>query len=178
MTTAAARADAPTARLVIEGMTEQELTYRVRRGDNLTRIADRNGMSLNELCELNGLDPKRPIHVGQRLRIRTGKMSGGEDVGTYVVKRGDNLSSIASRLGMTLTELRSLNNLPRNASTIHAGQKLLVAADRVHVVQRGDTLLEIAGRYGVGLTELLRVNSLRQADLIHPGQSLRIPGGR
>lgn len=177
VTTAAGRLDAPTARLVIEGLEEEEVTYRVRRGDNLTKIADRNGMGLEELCDLNGIDPRRPIHVGQRLRVRTGKMSGGDDVETYVVRRGDTLSTIAERAGMSLTALRSLNSLPRDASTIRVGQRLQVVAGPVHVVRRGDTLLGIAGRYGVGLSELLHLNRMRSADLIHPGQSLRIPSG-
>ena len=44
--------------------------YRVRRGDSLTRIAQRNGMTLNRLLELNGMSIEDVIVPGQAIRIR------------------------------------------------------------------------------------------------------------
>jgi len=44
--------------------------YNVRKGDNLGRIAARNGMSLSSLCRLNGINAKTKIRPGQRLRVR------------------------------------------------------------------------------------------------------------
>jgi LysM repeat protein len=44
--------------------------YRVRRGDNLTRIAQRNGMTLNRLLELNGMSIEEVIVPGQVIRIQ------------------------------------------------------------------------------------------------------------
>jgi membrane-bound lytic murein transglycosylase D len=101
---------------------------------------------------------------------------------TYVVKSGDTLSRIAQAHGLTLAELRDLNDIARGSSMLRVGQKLVVGAGRagasrdVHVVRRGDTLREIALRYGVKLIDLLAENSLSASTVIHPGQSLRIPG--
>ncbi|MDD5186539.1 MAG: M23 family metallopeptidase [Paludibacter sp.] len=44
--------------------------YSVRKGDNLGRIAARNGTSVNTLCRLNRIKPKTAIRPGQRLRVR------------------------------------------------------------------------------------------------------------
>ena len=45
-------------------------TYRVRKGDSLSRIASRNGTTVNRLCRLNGLTTSSKLKVGQRLRLR------------------------------------------------------------------------------------------------------------
>ena len=44
--------------------------YTVRKGDNLRKVAARNGLSLKSLCKLNGLKTKARIKKGQQLRIR------------------------------------------------------------------------------------------------------------
>jgi len=44
--------------------------YSVRKGDNLGKIAARNGTSINALCRMNGIKPKTHVKQGQRIRIR------------------------------------------------------------------------------------------------------------
>ncbi len=111
----------------------------------------------------------------------------------HVVRRGDSLDLIARRYGATVEGLRRANGL--TSSLIHPGQSLRVpgaeqradrtaggsgetpasAAAAVHVVRRGDSLERIARRYGATVEGLRRTNGLRSS-LIHPGQSLRVPG--
>ena len=45
-------------------------TYRVRRGDSLSRIASRNGTTVAKLCRLNGLKTTSKLKIGQRLKLR------------------------------------------------------------------------------------------------------------
>jgi N-acetylmuramoyl-L-alanine amidase len=97
--------------------------------------------------------------------------------GAYVVKRGDSLSEIAERFGLSLAELKRLNNLRSN--TIQIGQRLtLPGAEpfRVseHTIQRGETLSEIAELYSVSLSSLRQANNL-SGDRIMVGQTLKIP---
>lgn len=115
---------------------------------------------------------------------------------TYVVKRGDVLSKIATRFGITARELAEINNI-KDPNKIRVGQKLLLpdyaggAAPRpaaretepvavgegsVYVVQAGDNLSKIASRHGVKLAELRAANNL-QGDKILVGQKLVIPSG-
>lgn len=49
---------------------QQNATYTVMAGDNLFRIATNHGLTLNKLCELNGIKPNSVISAGQVLRIK------------------------------------------------------------------------------------------------------------
>lgn len=44
--------------------------YTVRRGDTLSRIASRNGVTVRQLCKLNGLTTKSKLQPGKKLRLR------------------------------------------------------------------------------------------------------------
>ena len=116
-------------------------------------------------------------------------------VTVHAVRRGDSLERIARRYGATVEGLRRANGL--GSSLIHPGQSLRIpGAERpagggaggsvetpaanaavVHVVRRGDSLERIARRYGATVEGLRRANGLGSS-LIHPGQSLRLPGAR
>lgn len=45
-------------------------TYKIRRGDNLGKIAARNGMSVSQLCKLNGISKNTTIRAGKVLRVQ------------------------------------------------------------------------------------------------------------
>ena len=47
--------------------------YRVRTGDTLSHICSRHGLTLNELCRLNGIAADAVIYPGQRLIVRAAK---------------------------------------------------------------------------------------------------------
>jgi N-acetylmuramoyl-L-alanine amidase len=97
---------------------------------------------------------------------------------SYVVKRGDSLSEIAVRFGVSLAELKSGNGL--RSDVIHIGQTLSIpgagtlTAISEHRISRGETLSEIAQRYRVSLSSLRRANNL-SGDKIMVGQVLKIP---
>ena len=97
--------------------------------------------------------------------------------GSYIVKSGDSLSVIAQRFGLTINELKSLNNLSSN--TIRIGQEITLPGGGLlaiseHTIQRGETLSEIAARYSVSLANLRSANNL-PSDKILVGQVLKIP---
>lgn len=43
--------------------------HTIRRGENLSLIARKYGLTVNELCSINGITPRNPIHPGQQLRV-------------------------------------------------------------------------------------------------------------
>ncbi|MDQ3856113.1 MAG: LysM peptidoglycan-binding domain-containing protein [Chloroflexota bacterium] len=43
--------------------------YRVQAGDTLTGLAERYGLTVEELAALNGLDPQAQLEVGQELKV-------------------------------------------------------------------------------------------------------------
>lgn len=46
-----------------------EKYHTVRRGENLSLIARKYGLTVNDLCTINGITPRNPIHSGQKLRV-------------------------------------------------------------------------------------------------------------
>lgn len=101
---------------------------------------------------------------------------------TYIVSRGDSLSAIAERNNVSLSLLKSSNNLRSN--TIRIGQELIIPSALAvsarslsfieHVIARGETLSGIAIDYSVSL-QRIRETNLLNSDTIRAGQILRIP---
>ncbi len=106
--------------------TKYKRYHRVRRGENLTLIARKYGTSVSRLQKMNGLRKGR-IYVGQKLRLMLGPAVAKTKVRRYKIRRGDNLSTIAKRFGLTIRKLKKLNNLRSNR--ILRGQYLTVAAN-------------------------------------------------
>ena len=107
--------------------------YYVHQGDTLYRIARNNGISLSTLLEWNNLSVDSPIYPGQGLIVSYGSSSSSEESNTttqssestYTVKAGDGLWRIAKNYGLTLDELKSMNQLTSNI--IQPGQVLIVS---------------------------------------------------
>ena len=110
--------------------------YYVHSGDSLYRIAHNHGISLTTLLEWNHLSVDSIIHPGQGLIVSDGSSSSTEEAEetaassestetTYTVQPGDGLWRIAKNHGLTLDELKSINQLTSNI--IQPGQVLIVS---------------------------------------------------
>jgi membrane-bound lytic murein transglycosylase D len=106
------------------------VTHRVARGETLTHIARRHGVAVGALRAANpGANPNR-LQVGQRLEVpsRGGTVAVSEarpSWKTYRVRRGDTLSHIAARHGVTVRQIRQWNGI---GTRIYAGQQLRLQA--------------------------------------------------
>jgi LysM repeat protein len=100
----------------------------VQRGENLFRIALRYGLTYQVVAAANGIANPNHIYVGQRLVIpgRGSTTPSPSPSGqTYTVQRGDTLSSIALRFGVSTWALAQANGI-RNPSLIYVGQVLRI----------------------------------------------------
>lgn len=104
--------------------------HRVARGETLTHIARRHGVRVDAIRQANpGVNPHR-LQVGQTLRIPAGGvvLAGGPaqpSWTTYRVRRGDTLSHIAVRHGVTVRQIRQWNGI---GTRIYPGQQLRIQA--------------------------------------------------
>ena len=102
-------------------------SYTVVKGDTLSGIGQKTGTDWHEIADLNNITAPYVIYPGQILRLPgsaskppvlptppASRPSGG----SYTVKAGDTLSSIASKHGTTWQELARINNLS-NPDLIH-----------------------------------------------------------
>lgn len=82
-------------------------TYRIRRGETLTEIAQRHNVSLAELQQVNGLSDPHTVKAGARLKIPPKSLPEriGDSAAVYVVRAGDTLWEIAKKFGITIQQL-------------------------------------------------------------------------
>lgn len=157
--------------------TQTRVVYTVRRGDSLTKIGEKYGVSVAQLRAWNNLRSST-IQVGQRLYLyeNGSRQVADNKPAEHRVRRGDTLGKIASTYGVSVSQLKSWNNL--KSSTIVPGQRLALNGSDgnsavTHRVVRGDSLGKIARRYGVSVRQIKDWNGLR-TNTIYPGQRLTI----
>ena len=162
--------------------------YTVKPNDSWWAIANRYGMSMYTLAQINGATVNTVIHPGQVLRVADNGQ--GQEVANqvsqpvaqpqgqyYTVQYGDSFWSIANKHRMNMYTLAANNGLSIN-SVIYPGQRLRVngrvsqPAQRVHYVRYGETLSGIATSMNTTVGHLQTVNGIRNANFIYVGQRI------
>ena len=159
---------------IIEDDVPNENIYIVKSGDTLYSIANKYGMSVQELKDLNKLT-SNTLSIGQQLVVSEGNAG---TLDTYTVKAGDTLYSIANKYGLTVNELKQLNNLTSDILSI--GQVLNISnsntslPSNTYTVKSGDSLYSIAKKYGITVDALKSANG-KTSNLLSIGEILVIP---
>ena len=167
--------------------------YRVKRGDSLYKIARRHKTTVRRLRRANNIRSNSSfLRIGQRIKIPAKKLVASKSAGKrelaqagkkefHVVKKGQSLSVVARLYGLSLSQLKKLNNI-QGSPLIHPGQKLRIKSPKpsqnkktYHVVRRGETLIEIAKKYNISLPRLMKENSLDFRSVLLTGTRLIIP---
>lgn len=182
--------------------TSTGLNYTVTDGDNLWSVARQFDVSVAAVTEANpGIDPAH-LRIGQSLAIP----GSGQPVAAaaparntnqtaYTVADGDNLWSIAHRLGVNVSELKRAN-AGLDPLRLHPGQVLTLPASAraendkkdvrpehaaneagLYPVAKGDTLWSLARRFGVSLEAMLSLNGELNPSKLQVGQLVTIPSG-
>ena len=101
-------------------------SYKVRKGDTLSVIAQRMHVSVSTLRKSNKLS-KNTIKVGQILKVNGSsnlRLAKNNDSIIYKVRKGDSLSSIAKRHGVNIKDVLRWNNVISNVKHLQPGDKL------------------------------------------------------
>ena len=110
--------------------TSSETIYIVKKGDTLSGIASRYGTTYQVLASYNGISNPNVISIGQTIKIPNGTMSHITNTSsrTYIVKKGDTLSGIASKYGTTYQKIYNDNKsvIGSNPNLIKPGQVLTI----------------------------------------------------
>ena len=168
--------------------------YKVRQGDSLYKIARQHRTTVKKIRRENRLGNSSFLMIGQKLKIPTRQLVASQKSSNkrspasvnktfHIVHKGQTLSYIARRYGLTLAQFKKLNNIQGNP-IIHPGQKLRIkkrtpasqsSNSIYHVVQRGDTLIGIAKKHKVPLPKLMKANSMSFKSMLLTGTRLIIP---
>lgn len=195
-----------TLKKIIDGGDGERIVYRVKKGDYLGKIAGMYRVSVAQIKRWNNLK-SNDISIGQRLVIYKG---GGPSVSssssssasssssttgnkiTYTVKKGDVLGEIAENHNVSVSDLKSWNNLSSNM--IKVGQKLVIytkgsapsasssttskqvaKGHSTYTVKSGDSFYSIAKDYpGVSADNIMEYNGMKSSNL-KPGMVIKIP---
>ncbi len=169
--------------------------HRIRRGENLYSIARRYSVNVADLRDWNNV-PGNKIYAGQRLKIYTDRTAIADNTSTsprtnlyrYRVRRGDTISELAERFGVSTSQVRTWNGLRTNR--IYFGQTLKIYSHETasslgdnttkssanvnyYKIKPGDTIGGIAELYRVSASSIRKWNSLRSNKII-AGSTLKI----
>lgn len=152
--------------------------YTIRPGDSWWLIANRFGMDMYQLAQLNGMSINNVIHPGQKIKVKGTIKNGAKPVKNtntsfYVVKPGDSWWSIAAKYGLSMYTLAARNG-KTIYSMLHPGDCLTISGQtsRTYTVRRGDTLSSIASRLGTSVSSLASRNHISNINWIYIGQRL------
>jgi LysM repeat protein len=105
--------------------------YSVEPGDTVSSVAQRFGLSTASVLALNGLSWRSTIFPGQVLTLTTAPVKttapppARTQAGRYTILKGDTVSAIADRFGVSMQSLLAVNGLDRD-SIIYPGQALTI----------------------------------------------------
>jgi len=182
--------------------------YVVQNGDNLSTVARKYNVSVDDLKKWNNLQDNT-IQLESKLKIAdiTIDKEDKEESAPkteiknieYTVQKGDNIASIARKNGVSVSDIKTWNDL--SDDTIQFGAKLIVAKKLVvdnsqavaekntkkekisknerddhYYVQKGDSLFSIAKKYpGVTVSDIKKWNGIN-GNSLKPGMKLKING--
>src|SRR5690606_15465231 len=101
--------------------------------------------------------------------------SSSKSTDTYTVKPGESLNAIANRVGVSVAELASLNDLNARAG-LRVGQQIIVPKTVTeYKIKRGDTLIGLANRYGLDTYKLAEMNAIQPNTQLRIGEVIKVP---
>jgi len=103
-------------------------------------------------------------------------LSRGFDVQKYIVQKGDTLSAIAEKYGVSADTIRWANSITGDYLKIGQELEILPINGVIHSVESGDSLDSIADKYQASVQDIYDINWL-DSQVLKEGQELLVPNG-
>ena len=171
--------------------------YKVRSGDSLSVIAQKNGTTTSVLKQINDISGSF-IKIGQPLLIPVASKSQQEKLYaqaksfesqqssnkrkvTHTIVEGDTLWDISRLYKVTSKDIAKWNKMSTK-NTLRLGQQLTIwkavkqpiTRKVTYQVRSGDSLGVIAQKFNVKTADLVRWNQLQKKKYIQPGQKILV----
>ncbi|WP_395075255.1 LysM peptidoglycan-binding domain-containing protein [Flavobacterium sp.] len=173
--------------------------YTVQAGDNLFSIARENKINVTDLKRWNNLaEEANNVYTGDVLKVSGDSSAKLETVIVskpktiyYTVQKGDNLSEIATKNNVSMSDLKDWNNL--KDSNVRLGEKLKIETTsnavaekskkessntektKTYTVKRGDSLFSISLKHNTTVSQIKKLNGGKLEKLL-PGMKIKING--
>ncbi len=173
--------------------------YTIQSGDTLTGVANKHGMTVAQLAELNNMAVNTGLVQGRTLLVPESKATTSQTKTTasttksnatqpavakgnvfkstenYTVQSGDSLNALARKYGVSVADLAATNNMATNTG-LKRGQVIKVPKlTDTYTVKSGDNLNNVARRYGITASELAKMNNLDANAGLKVGQKITVP---
>ena len=125
--------------------------HRVKKGETLSHIARNYGITITELCNLNGIRSTSTLQIGQGLKVRSKQVT---------------VEASASSIKSTTTTTKKLEVPVQGTTTSDDGHVY-------HTIESGDTLFSIAKKYNTTIEKLCELNEIKENVIIKTGQKIR-----
>jgi len=160
----------------------------VEPGDSVGLIADRYGISVDDIILFNDL-VSNVIHPGQTLRVPFVAAVGGPAVAGakapagfswHTLQAGESLSTVADLYGISLDAIVGANPDISSLDRLPLGIDLLIppSAGLVVTLDPGESLLDLVVAHGVAPEAVVAANDLRSPFDVAPGMLVFLPGVR
>lgn len=196
--------------------------HTMKKGETLAQVARRYDVNVKQLLASNGIRDQRRVHAGTRLVVRAARTGGSEAVAVnadagrdraaplapgqeHKVQKGETLSTISRRYGVTVKQLLALNGLSE-AGRLQPGVRLVVRKGKAapaaisedkaetpvagkqagpavlpagqHRMEKGETPATVAAKYGLTPKALMEMNDIRDPTSIRAGTMLVVKAGK
>jgi membrane-bound lytic murein transglycosylase D len=143
--------------------------HKVKRGDNLSEIADRYDVSMSDIKKWNKLKSNK-APLGRKLKIIT-----SERIAARVKKPKADSTAVASLSKSTPTVTTAIAQVTPKDQKVYKEEKVVSFQDvtKFHKVKKGDNLSEIAAKYDVAMSDIKKWNKLKSNN-VALGKSLKI----
>lgn len=143
--------------------------HTVRKGETLSSISRKYGVSVNQLKSMNRLH-SNSLKIGQKLLVKKGT--------TIVVKAAPTVQDSTATAPVANPTDSTANNAALEPVVVNKDTTVVTPAPPViktHVVKKGETLSSIARLYGTTAAALASYNHLSNVNSIQVGQKIKIP---
>jgi membrane-bound lytic murein transglycosylase D len=146
--------------------------HTVRSGESLSKIANKYGLSVTELKQMNKLKSNY-VKVGQKLVVGYTYVAPPQNTNT--TPASDSTATASARSASPSNSGSTSANSSNNSSSSSSSSSSSEASYTTYTVKSGDTLSKIASRYGVSVKRIADYNHLTNINSLRVGQKLKIP---
>lgn len=191
---------APNYKIVkVKDVQKRTVYHNVKRGENLTEIARKYGVSLSDLKDWNNLSASSNLFVGKKLKIEQtetvirpqyaldAKSDDGavssvtENVIVHKIRKGETLMQLTRLYNCSINDLKEWNNL--KSSEVQVDQEVYVYVESnpkfksysYYEAKSGDTLTTASIQFNIPVEVLKSLNNKDENEPLRKGEKIKIP---